>query len=178
MSNKSKHSPLSPPSLIEPGKGSMPGITDLMFPPGLKGEAARKLGDLFGRARANLENSVRASGISFAQMHLLVGLAMMGKCRLVDLLAVHGGSTKQNLASLVSKLVRAGLVISEPDDRDGRSKLLSLSASGEQMVREHTPTHRDALGRLFGKLKEEDLKTLIGLLDRLNEGFAEQEDSR
>ncbi len=171
MSSEHRNQHPSPsPRAFELTERSMPGITDLMFPSGLRGVAARKLGDLFMRTRAELEQSTRASGVSFAQMHLLVGFAVMGKCRLVDLVAVHSGSTKQNLAALIAKLVKAGLVVSEPDDRDGRSKLLSLSPEGEKMVREHAPSHRDALGRLFASLNEEELTNLVAILDKLAEG--------
>jgi DNA-binding MarR family transcriptional regulator len=67
-------------------------------------------------------------------------------------LAERAGMTKQSMAYLVDGLEAAGHVQSLPDPRDGRARLVTLTAKGEKVVAALLELGAEAEARLAGRI--------------------------
>lgn len=118
----------------------------------------------------------RAEGVSVPQFRALV---YVGRNAGTDLssMAEHLGASMPAVSELVSRLVRDGLVVREPDPASRRRVRLTLSADGERQLaaaRERTldwlasrlaAESPDDLARI-----EEALRALLGALEGTAEG--------
>lgn len=103
--------------------------------------------------------------LSFSALSVLHTLSRRGPLRLSDLL--RSEQLKQPaLTSLVGNLVEAGLVIRRPHPSDGRAALLSLTAEGEDVVRQrHLERARRLASALTGRAgSDRELLVLAQLL--------------
>ncbi|WP_063796140.1 MarR family winged helix-turn-helix transcriptional regulator [Streptacidiphilus griseoplanus] len=74
---------------------------------------------------------------------------------------------KATMAEMVGRLVRRGLVLRRRDPADGRRKLLALSPSGAQQVREATAGVVRVQRMLFEPLDQTEQQDLVALLGRI-----------
>ena len=87
-------------------------------------------------------------------------------------LAEHIGADPTTLSRNLRPLVKRGLIATLADPRDGRSRLLRISAKGEAKLREAGPLWRKAQARTKAALGDARLTVLHGLLDRAAENLA------
>ena len=98
--------------------------------------------------------------LNFSTLSVIHSLSRNGPMRLKDLLATE--QIKQPaLTSLVSKLVGAGLVSRRPDPNDGRAVRLSVTRSGERLVRSRHADRVAMLTRLTDRLDEHE-RVILG----------------
>ena len=78
----------------------------------------------------NLFERVLPDGLTLPQFTVLNHFVRLGDERSPARLAAAFQVTKQTMTSTLARLERAGLVSIRPDDRDGRAKLVSITAKG------------------------------------------------
>lgn len=88
-------------------------------------------------------------------------------------LAAHLSITAPSATSLVSGLVRDGLVAREIDARDRRASRLVLTAKGKAALARKFARGTELLAPLFAPLSSEELATFTRLLSRLKAGGRE-----
>ena len=76
-------------------------------------------------------------------------------------------STSGNMGVVIDNLIKAGLLEKQPNPADGRSRLISLTPTGEQKIRGYYPSHRNALHELLKGVDREDKQRLIKRLAAL-----------
>jgi DNA-binding MarR family transcriptional regulator len=87
-------------------------------------------------------------------------------------LAAHAQRDKAQIARVIKELVDAGYLKREPDPKDGRSHLLTLSARG-RAIEEKMRAHRRRLGlRLVAGFGDRERAQLSSLLRRLSQNLA------
>lgn len=109
--------------------------------------------------------------LTIGQFGLLGLLARSGSASIREL-AARATLDETALSRGLAPLVRRGLVDTRPDERDGRRRVVSLSASGRRLLDEAVPSWRDAqelarrrMGeRRFERIKR-DLDALVDLLE-------------
>jgi DNA-binding MarR family transcriptional regulator len=89
-------------------------------------------------------------------------------------LAAHAQRDKAQVARVIKDLVDAGYVKREPDPKDGRSQLLTLSARG-RAIKARMSVHERRLGlRLVAGFSDRERAQLSLLLRRLSENLAKR----
>jgi DNA-binding MarR family transcriptional regulator len=125
-----------------------------------------------------VERALKPFGLSFARYELLRLLAFTREGRMpmasaIARLQVHPTS----VTNTVDRLVRDGLVLREPHPKDGRAALISLTATGRDVVEAAT----DALNTdVFADpgLTEADTVDLVRIVARLRRDAGDFEDPR
>jgi DNA-binding MarR family transcriptional regulator len=114
--------------------------------------------------------------LNFSALSVLHTLHRRGPLRLTALLATE--QLKQPaLTSLVSKLEQDGLVQRRPDPADGRASLLSLTSTGQELVRSRHANRVANLTALVEQLTPEERAVLTGSIDVLHRLTALAEDT-
>lgn len=135
-------------------------------------EARRSLGALLRRPYEALAREVY--GALAAQGFPDVRIAHSGVLRhirpsgsRVTELAERAGMTKQSMAYLVDALAGLGYVESVPDPRDGRAKLVRLTARGHALWETLIALSAAAEARFAARIGPARLASLRGLLEEL-----------
>lgn len=105
-----------------------------------------------------------------ASAGLLTLLRKHGEMRmseLTELLGIDMSVTSRHVAHAAER----GWIERHPDPRDGRSRLLRLTGSGERQLDELSERATEALAHHLADWPEEDIATLNALLDRLRTSF-------
>lgn len=76
-------------------------------------------------------------------------------------------SSSGNVGVVIDNLLTAGLLDKKPNPADGRSRIISLTAAGDEKIRTYYPRHRDELRGLMGGIERSDKKSLIKALAAL-----------
>lgn len=125
-----------------------------------------RFGRLLSRAKARFTAQHKA-GIESAAYALLVHLVGDGPQRLTALAdSVH--SDTSTVSRQVGALVRHGLVERRADPFDGRACLLAATDEGERTFHDYRCQRTAAVAALLSNWPREDVRTLVGLLGRLN----------
>lgn len=95
----------------------------------------------------------------------------MRMSKLADLLAIDPSVTSRHVAHAAER----GWIERQPDPLDGRSRLLRLTASGEQLLREISGRCVETLAGVLQDWSDDEIGRLNTLLARLRAGF---DDSR
>jgi DNA-binding MarR family transcriptional regulator len=132
--------------------------------------AAHELRTSVMRLARRLRQERLAHGIGLTKLTFLSYLDRAGPATTSELAAVEG-IAQQSAARAVADLGEAGLLVREPDPRDGRQVLLRVSAAGRELLTSDR-AQRDAwlATAMAQRLTdvERDLLALAGrLLDRL-----------
>jgi DNA-binding MarR family transcriptional regulator len=106
------------------------------------------------------------SGLTMAQMKVLMLLSVGGETRMSDL-APRLGISLSTLSSLVEKLVESSLAQRRDDPRDRRNVLVSLSAQGESLLDTFQELGIKHLRELLSQLDDEGLSTVNRAVDLL-----------
>jgi DNA-binding MarR family transcriptional regulator len=122
---------------------------------------------------------VHDAGLSGAEYALLVPLsaAAGGRLRARDLGAMVGWD-RSRISHQLSRMEHRGLVTREPCPDDARGSIVRLTAGGRSAIETAAPNHVATVRRFFlDPLSDDELDTLVTLLDRLLAGLADTEDS-
>lgn len=76
--------------------------------------------------------------------------------------------SRATVSALIEILVAAGLIKVKPDPNDKRQLLVELTRAGRGTTLRLVKSNADRLRKTFGTLTDADLRTLSGLLLRLN----------
>lgn len=101
---------------------------------------------------------------------VLCRLREEGPLRLTDL-AASVDLDPSTLSRQVSAAERAGLVVREPDQHDGRARRLRLTASGEQTLAEARAVRRAVLRAVLASWPPADAQAFADLLERFRDGL-------
>jgi DNA-binding MarR family transcriptional regulator len=125
-------------------------------------EAARAMDSLrrvVHAVRIATRASERAFGLTTAQLFVLRQLAATPGQSLSDL-AARTRTTQSSISEVVARLVRNGLVNRAPSSIDRRRAMLSLTASGEEILANAPETIQERLLRGFESLDEATRRSL------------------
>jgi len=106
------------------------------------------------------------SGLTMAQMKVLMLLSVGGETRMSDL-AARLGISLSTLSSLVEKLVEGSLAQRRDDPRDRRNVLVSLSTNGESLLDTFQELGIRHLRDLLSQLDTDELSTVNQAVDLL-----------
>jgi DNA-binding MarR family transcriptional regulator len=122
------------------------------------------------RARLREESGVTSMGLSTSQLSILGRLRLNGPATAASL-AVAEHVSQQAIAQSVAPLKVAGLVASEPDPRDRRKALISITEAGLAMRETVIASRNSWLARAIDVTVETDeraaLEKAVDLLERL-----------
>jgi len=82
-------------------------------------------------------------------------------------LAERAGVARATMTGLIDTLERDGLVKREADTVDRRMMSVSLTARGQEVLRQVLPTHFQRMAALLAPLPENERKTLVRLLNKI-----------
>jgi DNA-binding MarR family transcriptional regulator len=115
-----------------------------------------------------VNDAMSGCGMSMARTKVLRRLREHGPVRQSSL-AADFGLSPHTITDIVDGLERHGLAERRPDATDRRAKLVAITEAGEACLSVANATWEHALTQIFGALSEEDLATLLRLLDSLDE---------
>ncbi len=104
--------------------------------------------------------------LSIAHAHALMVLLAQGELT-QQALGAELGIDKSNVARLCAKMVRANHVEQRSSERDGRSRLVSLTARGARLAHEVDGASRARFGVLLGGIPEPRRADVIVALQHL-----------
>lgn len=84
-------------------------------------------------------------------------------------LADAAGVTRATMTGLIDTLERDGFVKRLPDPNDRRMMSVLLTPKGEKFLEKFLPGHFRAIAALMGTLNESERKTLVRLLNKIQE---------
>ena len=70
-------------------------------------------------------------------------------------------STSGNMGVVIDNLLAAGLLEKKPNPADSRSRIVSLTAAGDEKIRAYYPRHREKLHRLMSGVERPEKKDLV-----------------
>jgi MarR family transcriptional regulator, lower aerobic nicotinate degradation pathway regulator len=140
-------------------------------------EAAYRLDDQVGfllrrayqRASANLVDRIGIHDLTAPQFATLARLHERGKVS-QNLLGRLVAMEPANIRDVVQRLKKRRLVTTERDPTDGRLILVSLSSTGQSLIRDLLPVEIDCTAKTLAPLERDERKLLYDLLRRLAEG--------
>jgi DNA-binding MarR family transcriptional regulator len=139
-------------------------------------QVAEQFTRAYWRMRKGTARELAPFGITFAQARVLRVLGREeGALRIGDL-AAKLEIVPRSATSMVDLLEEAGLVVRQPDTGDRRSVLVSVTASGRDLLGRMGEARRAGAEALFGKLDERQLALLRDILEALNEPEPAHED--
>jgi DNA-binding MarR family transcriptional regulator len=115
-----------------------------------------------------VNDAMSGCSMSMARTKMLRRLREHGPVRQSSL-AADFGLSPHTITDIVDGLERLGLAERRPDASDRRAKLVAITEAGEACLNVANATWEHALTQIFGALSEEDLATLLRLLDSLDE---------
>jgi DNA-binding MarR family transcriptional regulator len=121
-------------------------------------------------AEHDVETKLGAIGLSLAKLAALKALAEAGESLPLSQLAERLSCVKSNITQLVDRLEADGLVQREPDAKDRRTKLATLTPAGRKSCREGLKVQQAAEHDLLRKLTAAELQTLAALLGKVSAG--------
>ena len=132
--------------------------------------AARDLRVVVGRLRRRLKEVYDTRELTPSQVSVLSRLSKDGPASASDLAAAER-VRPQSVAATLAVLDERGLIERRPDPTDGRRQLISLSATGRQIIEGSRQASEEWLSRaLQDRFTETERRTVIeamALLDRL-----------
>lgn len=108
--------------------------------------------------------------LSMAHAHALMVLLTGGELS-QQALGAELRIDKSNVARLCARMVSAGHVKQRPNERDGRSRLVSLTPRGVRLAKEVDAASRARFGALLGSLPETRRDEVIAALQHLVEAL-------
>lgn len=78
-------------------------------------------------------------------------------------------STSGNMPVLIRNLETRGFVSTRPLESDRRSKLVSLTPEGREIIKKSFPENAQVMHDYFGRLSQEEKTTLLEILENFKE---------
>lgn len=129
----------------------------------------RLLGSVFRRWRRYVDDEFRALGFTDATRAPLIGLYDHAGSMRQRELAEHLGLEASALVRVISLLERRGLVSCAPDQRDRRSKQISLTPLGREWAERIIAKSYEAELRFLASVSAEELAVTRRVLTRIGE---------
>jgi MarR family transcriptional regulator, 2-MHQ and catechol-resistance regulon repressor len=107
-----------------------------------------------------LARHIAADGLTPPQFAVLEILLHKGP-RTVNEIIEGLLSTSGNIGVVIDNLIAVGLLKKRPNPADGRSRIVSLTAAGDEKIRGYYPRHRDELRRLLSGVERSEKKGLV-----------------
>ncbi len=104
---------------------------------------------------------------SFTTLSVLDTLASAGRPLRLSELARTEQVTQPRLTQLIGQLERDGLVVRDPDPRDGRAMLIQLTAQGRNIVESRHEDRVSALEPLMDRLTDHERHALDDVIPAL-----------
>jgi DNA-binding MarR family transcriptional regulator len=122
---------------------------------------AAELRALFGKLKRRLREQADTGDLTPSQVSVLLRLEREGPAT-VSALARAEGMRPQSMGAAVAPLQAAGLVGGEPDPKDGRQTILSLTAACRKRIGEGRAARQDWLTRnIEAKFSPEEQEVLV-----------------
>ncbi len=120
------------------------------------------------------ENSLDASGLSYAQYRVLMILRFCewdGKCDGLNPSEISAtqGTSRNTISSLIRSLEEGGYIERQLDSDDRRRFNIHLSDAGRNLAYEHEHQHFQLIADLFSALSPQEIETLSALLHKLSD---------
>jgi DNA-binding MarR family transcriptional regulator len=118
------------------------------------------------------ENSLAASGMSYARYRLLLGLFFSAEVEGRDGLhpseiSDRQGTSRNTISSLIRDLEEEGLIERLLNQEDRRKFNIRLTPAGRQFVQDHASKHMRMIAQCFSDLTAEERQQLSDLLAKL-----------
>ncbi len=110
----------------------------------------------------------QAQGLNGARIRVLVEIAKQGGAILPSVLAGRIGVTKANISLLLTPLEKDGYISRTEHVRDGRKTVISLTEAGRTLLSQQLPGNRETVAGKMNRLDPDELRQLMGLLQKLN----------
>jgi len=120
------------------------------------------------RMYRTVNDTMSGCGLSMARTKVLLRLREQGPVR-QSALAADFGLSPHSITDIVDGLERLGLAERRPDPTDRRAKLVAITEAGAACLDVAVATRGHALTQIFGTLSQDDLATLLRLLDSLDD---------
>jgi DNA-binding MarR family transcriptional regulator len=121
-------------------------------------------------AQGLVEARLSDIGLSLAKLAALKVLSDAGESLPLTQLAERLSCVKSNITQLVDRLEADGLVERQPDPKDRRARLATLTAAGRKACRDGSRVQQAAEKNLLGKLTAAESRQLAGLLTKIAGG--------
>ena len=131
-----------------------------------KERARRALTAVGQRVRGRMRDAAREHGLTFPQAMCLRFLGERASCAAGDL-AAELGATPGNVTGVLDRLEDQGLVVRRRSEEDRRVQQVELTPRGARLVRAFDAEVTAAMDEAFGRLRPAELRTLVGLLERM-----------
>jgi len=118
------------------------------------------------------ENKFQSIGIGPGQVPILMELGKHGQLSQRDL-AEKVRVTPATISGTLKRLERAGIIVRTGTEDDARVSLVSLSESGEALMKEARSVFAEADDMLVKGFSQQEREELIGLLGRMLENVHE-----
>ncbi|CAM3037447.1 MarR family transcriptional regulator [Vibrio ordalii] len=130
----------------------------------------QQLTEFYDKMSSWEQSVVRETGYSLAQIHTIEVLGIHGALRMKEL-AQKLGITTGTLTVQIEKLVNAKLIErgAHPDDR--RSIVVTLTAEGQKIHRQHNQLHVELVKDLTRYLDANEEAVLLNSLLKMNQEF-------
>lgn len=115
---------------------------------------------------------IAALGLCRTDFAVLELLFNRGPAR-VNVIAESVMVTSGSMTSAIDRLEERGLVRRAADARDGRARVVELTAAGRELIGPAYADHSAAMERAFVALDEAERETLLRLLLKLRRGLRE-----
>jgi DNA-binding MarR family transcriptional regulator len=109
----------------------------------------------------------RSARLSFSTLSVLDSLAAAGRPLRLSELTRTEQVTQPRLTQLVAQMERDGLVMKQPDPRDGRAVLIALTEKGRSVTLSRHEDRVERLRSLVGELAPEERDALAAVVPAL-----------
>lgn len=123
------------------------------------------------RRKRGMARDIHECGQSPAQFHVLGLLNELGPTTMSHLAALLG-TTPPSASAMVDRMVDTGLVIRERNEDDRRVVTVSLGRDGQEALEVALGGRREMLERVLSQLDDEELRTTLRVIDRLEEAIS------
>jgi DNA-binding MarR family transcriptional regulator len=120
------------------------------------------------RSMRGWNHFAKSTGLSMPQFSILMQLHHRGPCGMSEV-SERFDISAAAASQLVEKLVHAGYLERTEDPTDRRAKLLTLSAKGEELVKQSTEERYRWMDDLTSKLSTEEQAKVVEALNILTE---------
>ncbi len=124
-----------------------------------------------GHLNRNLRKNLRRSGINLARWRVLAVLNDHGQLNISQIVQ-HTLLEQPTVSRVVDQLQREGLVVRQTGDEDSRFVQVRLTAAGEKAFKEVYPVAIAHQQQALKGFKQQEINTLIGLLERIQNNIS------
>lgn len=129
---------------------------------------------LVSRSMRGWKRFARDTGLSMPQFSIMMQLHYRGPCSISDI-GDRFETTSAAASQLAEKLVHSGYLARTEDPNDRRTKLLSLSPKGRDLIEQGMKARYDWVDGLVSHLNPEEMRRIAEALE-LMAGAAQQTD--